>query len=207
MNCDPAGSSNGRAGAIAVQRKGRTPMASVYRQQAARAKGKRLKPPTVKTRRSLMSDTCIVIEVTAPDGTGLLIECETNRDGSGLRVRPYRADERVRVAIGGNAGHEDGCDLIESSADDAACTCGAEWKPASPDATTWRQTSVRAWGVYCHDDSALGGRGFGRWMHDPNKPTPIDMTVRAEYTDREVARTMRDSWAHTGARFSVRPIP
>ena len=102
-------------------------MASIELQVKAIRTGKRLKRPTAKVRKAAVSDTGIIIEVTGPDGSGLLIAVDTERDHSGLRIRPYRADSNVFVQMAKH--HEEHCALLaHPSIADAHCDCGAEYR-------------------------------------------------------------------------------
>jgi hypothetical protein len=114
-------------------------MAAIGLQTKARRAGKRLRPPTVKVRRSASDDTSTIVEVTAPDGTGLLIEFGTHRDHTGLRVVPYRADVNVAIHL---RDHAKACALIQSPALDMKCDCGSEVVRVGPETPwRWRKTS------------------------------------------------------------------
>lgn len=76
---------------------------------------RQVKRPTVKSRKSACHSDTTIVEVTAPDGTGLLISIGPHRDGKGLVVRPYRADPTVRLALGSR--HKEGCALYTSHND------------------------------------------------------------------------------------------
>lgn len=105
-------------------------MAAIELQAAAKRNGKRLGRPKVKSRKSAMSDTSTIVEVTAPDGTGLLIEFGTSRDHTGLTIHPYRADKGVRLRV---HNHTDDCALGNDSRLPVKCDCGADLKPKSAD--------------------------------------------------------------------------
>ena len=85
-----------------------------------------------------MSNTAIIVEVTAPDGTGLLLEFDTHRDNGGLLINPYRADRGVTLRL---RDHTPTCALRNDSALPVRCDCGADFVPETDGdrlCGTWR---------------------------------------------------------------------
>ena len=110
--------------------------------------GKPLKRPIVKVRNSALSATGMIIDITAPDGSRVLIDVDTNRDHSGLMIAPRGkfdrsnpAGEDVSVNLGGHSplGNPKPCELF-SAAPSARCTCGAYHVP---DGYTWKPTAPK----------------------------------------------------------------
>jgi len=108
-------------------------MCSIHLQREARARGQRLKRPTVTSRKAAMTDTGTIITITAPDGTVAMIDVDTHRDHKGLviavRARqdgspPGDADLSVHVDD-----HADACRVFRDSSTEARCDCGAERVP------------------------------------------------------------------------------
>lgn len=115
-------------------------MASIDMQTKARATGKRLKRPTVKTRPSSLSDTGILVDVTAPDGTRVLIDLDTHRNHKGLaihvRAKFDKSNPEVEdVSLQVHALHMEHCILRryyergDARIIAARCDCGADFVP------------------------------------------------------------------------------
>jgi hypothetical protein len=129
----------------AQQKRKRGNVASIDMQAKAIATGKRLKRPKVKVRNGALSDTGIIVEVTAPDGTRCLIDIDTHRGHKGLTIRPrakFDGQEAGDVSVEINS-HDETCLLNrhyeygDSRIDAARCDCGSELVPVEYD---WRHT-------------------------------------------------------------------
>jgi hypothetical protein len=105
-------------------------MATIELQQRAKAAKKTLKRPTAKICKGCISGTSIIIEVVAPDGTRILLNCDTHRDHTGLAIWPYRATltegERASIQM---LRHADDCALSTDPTVTARCNCGACFRP------------------------------------------------------------------------------
>lgn len=83
------------------------------------AKPKRV---TATVRNAHVDDRARIVEASADNGAGLLIEVHQSADGRTLYVYPYRADRDVYLMT---RSHSEDCTVYQSRAADRHCDCGA----------------------------------------------------------------------------------